>query len=96
MAVRYSTARRDYERLKEIHGGNDVYDFTGGFGFEESGMELMQEPTTAKAREIYISLIDYGFSTGFDDGHGGRVLPEFTNPEIHKIAKRYHIDPPSD
>jgi len=54
---RYKRARADYERLVELHDGEDVEDFTGGFVFEEHAMRLMRNPTKATAAEIYERLI---------------------------------------
>ena len=62
----YEEAKRDYERLVEIHDGEDVYDFAGGFCFEFCAMELMRNPCKRVAKEIYCSLISYASYKGFE------------------------------
>jgi hypothetical protein len=93
---KYEQTRADYERLRELMGEpgrlSQVYDFTGGFCFEESGMELMKVPTKAKAASIYERLIVYGFQSGWESVSGtneGRIMPDMDNWEIAEIAERY-------
>ena len=65
--MKYEDARRDYERLVEIHDGEDVADFTGGFVFEDKAMELMRCPCKRVAKGIYCDLIHYASYSGFEN-----------------------------
>jgi hypothetical protein len=86
---RYKMVRADYERLVELHGEEDVEDFTGGFVFEKHAMGLMRNPTKACAADIYEDLIRYAAVAGFcsarsiDYGVIRRV------PEVVEIFSKY-------
>ena len=90
----YEMAKRDYERMRCLMGDDgvpeaQVYDFTGGFVFEEHGMALLANPTKAKAAQLYVALITYGFQAGWSASSEGRAMPDLDNPEIAEIAERY-------
>jgi hypothetical protein len=61
----YFEVRKDFERLVELHNWEYPYDFTGGFVFEEKGMQLMECPTKKKATDVYIDLIAYSMRSRF-------------------------------
>lgn len=90
--MKYEDARKDYERLVEIHDGEDVADFTGGFVFEEKGMELLRNPCKRVAKKIYCDLIHYASYSGFEDArsmrHNGNGAIRRTD-EVIEIFERH-------
>ena len=88
----YEEAKRDYERLVEIHDGEDVYDFTGGFSFESCAIELMRNPCKRVAKEIYCNLISYAGYKGFESmsiRYGGGIR---RTDEVIEIFERHCCD----
>jgi hypothetical protein len=90
--MRYEQVREDFERLVEIHDGEYPYDWTGGFVFEEHAMELMQNPTKAKAAKIYRDAIVYSSYSGFAFvGYGDEQAIIKNTEEVREIYKRYGV-----
>lgn len=90
--MKYEQTRKDYETLRDIMGTSggkaQVYDFTGGFVFEDHAMELLENPTKAQASKLYESMIIYGFQAGWDNGFQ-RLIPDLQDPAVDEIASRY-------
>lgn len=54
-------------------------------------MELLERPTKTKAKQIYIGLIGYAFSQGFDRQASNSEI-NLMDHEVYDIAKKYgHI-----
>lgn len=93
--MRYEQARADFERLVEIHNGEYPYDWDeweDGFYFRNWGMELMQNPTKAKASQIYRAAIEYSSHKGFSYFEENDIGGIKRIDEVKKIYRKHGVN----
>lgn len=76
MRIQYTAARKAFEYLESLAELNDQV------GLDSERENLMQEPTKAKAAEMYVSGIGLWFSEHGDD-------EDLLTPKAKQIRRRY-------
>lgn len=90
IVAEHKQKQADYERLKELCGGQDVDDYCGAWCNNDVLTDMLRVPTKRKAISYYRSLITRYFDTGFENRKHSNI-PERINtcdPEIYEILKR--------
>ena len=82
----YDQVKADYERLKELSGGDEPNDFTGGFNIDEKAMELLNNPSKRTAAKIFEDMICHVLFQGWQNGNH----PDHDDPEVLAIANKYN------
>lgn len=68
--VTYEQARADHEYLWKI---SPAHDMTGAYEDQSDLARLLQSPSKATARDIYVDQIEYWFSAGPGEGPEGML-----------------------
>lgn len=80
--------RKDYQYINSTYGM--PYDITGGYQTDEALFDILEGRSSRE--QVYCDLIEYYFSTGYDDGSYKRELPVDNDVKLQKIKERYYID----
>lgn len=57
--MKYEQVKKDYKYMVDNYGAPN--DLAGGFVINEKVFELLENPTKAHAKKIYIELVKFGF-----------------------------------
>lgn len=90
MRRKYDEVKKDYYRLKEICGGNDIDDYCGAWCNNDKMNQLLNNPTKATAAELFSELITayhtHGYKTGLD--YESITKLNLMDSEVHAILVR--------